>query len=320
VRAISYRRFGGPEVLEFGDLPEPEIGAQEILVRLHAASVIPADWKLRQGHLKDLFSVRFPKIPGRDGAGIVVAIGSGVDRFRVGDRVAVVAQHGEQGTYAELIVRKPEAVTALPEGLGFAQGAAVMHAGICAWTALVRTAQLSPGMRVLVHGGAGAIGGLAVQLARHLGAEVTATCRAVNVDYVRGLGAHCAIAYDREDFTALPHRQDVVLDLVGGAVHERSYAVLRPGGHLVNLIAAPIVDRAQQYGVRRTEVRIDDAPEVLDAVMALTRSKAWVPQIARIMPLADAGAAQNLLQSGAISRGRIILRIGDGVVDGPIRS
>ena len=312
MKAIQYEAFGGPECLKFVDVPDPVPGRGEIRVDLRAASVIPADWKLRAGHLTDLFTVTFPKIPGRDGAGIVGAIGPGVDWARVGDAVCVVARHEEQGTYAEAILRHRDSVVAKPANLSFAAAAALMHAGICAWIALVETLQVAPGTKLLVHGGAGAIGGMAIQLARHRGAIVTTTCRAANLDYVRGLGAQHAIAYDREDFAAIVAEQDAVLDLIGGDMHRRSYQVLRRGGHLAYLIAAPIEDRAAAHGVRLSRVSIHDGIAVLRAVTEAAAAGILTPQIHATMPLAAAAEAHRLLEAGKVSRGRIVLLTGAG--------
>lgn len=309
MRAIQYDRFGGPEVLYLADVPPATPGPGEVQVALHAASVIPGDCKLRSGLLRDHFDVTFPKIPGRDGAGVVTALGEGVADFAIGDRVCVVAPHTEPGTYAEIIVRPADNVVPLPPGLDFAAGAALMHAGVCAWLCLVQTAAVAAGMRVLVHGGAGAIGGLAVQLARHLGAHVSATCRSSNVAYVQELGAHRVIAYDREDFAKHLAGMDVVLDLVGGATHARSYEVIRPGGHMVCLITTSFENRSAELGVRVSLARIEDSAEALHAVTSLAASGALRPQICDQLPLAEAARAHLRLERHGVSRGRLILAI-----------
>ena len=171
MRAIQYERFGGPEVLRLVDLPAPAPGPGEVAIEVRAASVIPGDWKLRAGHLQHLFPITFPKIPGRDGAGIIVEVGSGVDGWSVGEAVGFVTQHTESGSYAERVVRNPASVVRKPAALSFAEGAALMHAGVCAWIGLIETAGVEAGSRVLVHAGAGAIGGAAVHgwIARHSG-------------------------------------------------------------------------------------------------------------------------------------------------------
>lgn len=308
MKAIQYVQYGGPDVLRLVDVPDPEPGPGQVRVDLRAASVIPADWKLRAGHLKQYFPISFPKIPGRDGAGVVGKLGPGVDYVTVGTPVCVVAQHLEPGTYAQAIVRSRESIAPLPRNLDFDQGAALMHAGVCAWICLVETAQLQRGMRILVHGGAGAIGGLAVQLANHLGAHVAATCRADNVAYVKDMGAAEVIAYDRDDFGTL-RGFDVVLDLIGGDVHRRSYPVLKPNGHLVCLIAAPFENRAAEFGVRVTTPRIHDQRHVLDAVVDLAGRGVLRPQICARMDFAQAAEAHRRLEGNMVTRGRIVLQI-----------
>jgi NADPH:quinone reductase-like Zn-dependent oxidoreductase len=309
MQAIRYAQYGGPDVLRLEDVPAPEPGPGAVRVDLRAASVIPGDWKVRAGHLKQFFPISFPKIPGRAGAGVVGRLGAGVDYVALGTPVCVVAQHVGTGTYAQAIVCDSESIVPLPANLSFEEGAAVMHAGVCAWICLVETAQLRAGMHVLVHGGAGAIGGLAVQLARHLGAQVVATCRSVNADYVSGLGAHEVIAYDREDFARRANRFDVVLDLIGGDVHARSYPVLRKNGHMVCLIAAPFVNRAEEFGVRVTTPPIHDRRHTLDAVAALAVQGVLRPQICDRIALADAAEAHRRMEANLVTRGRIVLQI-----------
>lgn len=304
---IQYERFGGPDVLELCEVPKPSPGPGQALVAVKAASVIPADWKLRAGHLKHLFKVSFPKIPGRDGAGIVEATGEGVESVAIGDEVAFVTQHTENGSHAQYAVPDAASVVPKPANLSFVEAAALMHAGVCAWIALTETAGLRAGQRVLIHGGAGAIGGMAVQLARHLGAFVAATCSARNTEFVRGLGADLAIAYDQADFTEALEPMDIVLDLIGGTVHRRSYPVLKRGGTLVYLIAEPIEDRSTAFGVRTVRAPIDDDRSALEAVVRLAGKGAWRPLVSRVLPLAEASEAQRLLETGQNSRGRIVL-------------
>ncbi|HUT50533.1 MAG TPA: NADP-dependent oxidoreductase [Alphaproteobacteria bacterium] len=311
--AICYERFGGPEVLELREAAKPSPLPGQVLVAVKAASVIPADWKLRAGHLQHLFVVTFPKIPGRDGAGVVEAVGDGVEGVAVGDEVAFVTQHTEQGSHAQYAVANAASVVAKPAGLSFIEAAALMHAGVCAWIALEETAGLTAGQgtgnRVLIHGGAGAIGGMAVQLAHHRGAFVAATCSARNADFVRALGADEAIAYDEVDFAAALEPVDIVLDLIGGAVHRRSYPVLKRGGTLVYLIAEPIEDRSAEFGVRTVLAPIHDDRAALEAVVRLAGEGAWRPLVSAVMPLAEGAEAQRLLESGANSRGRIVLTV-----------
>ncbi|MFV0491524.1 MAG: NADP-dependent oxidoreductase [Pseudorhodobacter sp.] len=308
MRACLYRRHGGPDVLEMADLPDPHPGPGQVLVALEAASVAPLDWKLRAGLLAQYFTPDFPKIPGRDGTGQVMAIGAGVGNVLPGQRVAVMAPPAPAaGCYATMIAAEAALTTALPDQLDMAEGAALVNSGLSALIAC-RTAGVTPGQRVLIHAGAGAVGGLLVQLCAHLGAEVSTTCHSRNLGYVRNLGATHAIAYDGGDLTTLPP-QDVVFDLVGGGVHEASYPVLKRGGHLVWLAAAPIVERGAEFGVMVTRAMIADDAAIVAEVLDLAARKVLKAQIADRLPLDQAAEAQWRLEAGQVSRGRLILQI-----------
>ena len=307
MKAAMYDRYGGADVLSIAELPTPMPKDDEVLIRVEAASVIPGDWKLRSGHLQEMFPVSFPKIPGRDGAGVIVEKGTAVDFAEIGDAVCFVTEHTEAGSNCEFVVRGADRIVQKPDGLSFIEAAALMHAGVCAWICLVETAKVASGMRVLVHGGAGAIGGMAVQMARHFGAEVWSTCHSRNLDYVSSLGASQAIAYDREDFGADVRDIDIVVDLIGGEVHRRSYPVLRRGGTMVWLIAAPFEDQSADYGVRTVQAEIHDDRRVLESVVALAAEGAIKPQVSRCLSLADVAEAHRALEAGENSRGRIVL-------------
>ena len=227
-----------------------------------------------------------------------------VDARHTADQRQRQVQHDQQR-----IARPAAEVVRIPEGLDFTDAAALMHAGVCAWIALVETAQIGPGMHVLIHGGAGAIGGMAVQIASHFGARVSATCRAANSDYALGLGAQAVIAYDQVDFAEVVSDVDVVLDLVGGDVHDRSCRALRPGGILVFLIAEPFEDRSAEYGIDLRQAVIDDDRSVLEKVVELAVDGAITSQVSRVMALSEATHAHRLVESGRNTCGRIVLRI-----------
>ncbi len=307
MKAIRFDRFGGPEELKPVDLPDPEPGPDELLIEVHAVSVVPGDWKLRRGHLTGIFPVRPPKVPGRDGAGIVRAMGAGVTGFAVGDRVCFTCQHVDQGSYAQLAARPAADVVPAPEGLGFVECAAIMHAGVCAWIAAVETAGVKAGDKVLVHAAAGAIGGMAVQLCKHLGAEVAGTCSERNRDHVAALGCDRIVPYDKVDFETAVSDHDVVIDLVGGTVHNRSYGVLRPGGILVWLIAEPFEDLSAGLDIEVRQAMILDNPAILNAVVDLANSGHLRPLVSRVLPLDRAAEAHRILEAGENTRGRLVL-------------
>ena len=311
MKAIRYLQYGSPNVLELLTLDDPVAGPNEVRVRLNAAGVSPIDAKLRSGALQAHFSLTFPKIPGRDGVGVIDQIGEGVAGFSIGDEVCVAADPTRSGTYAGAIVCAASRVVRKPPNLSTSQAAALLQPGVSAWISMCRTAMLSEGMSVLIHGGAGAVGGQMIQLARHLGLDVTTTCRAENIDYVLGLGAHRAVAYDRDDFGALRH-MDAVFDLIGGETHARSYQVLKAGGQLVYLTAAPFENRAEEYGVTVTRAMISDAPEALHAVAQLAAEGVLIPSVMSTLPLAAAADAHRQFEAGQVSRGRIVLKMEEG--------
>ncbi len=307
MKAIRFDRFGGPEELKLVEMPDPEPGPGDVLIEVHAVSVVPGDWKLRKGLLTGMFPVRPPKVPGRDGAGIVRAVGADVSGFAPGDRVCFTCQHVDQGSYARLAARPADDVVPMPEGFGFIEAAAVMHAGVCAWIAAVETAGVRAGDRVLVHAAAGAIGGMAVQLCKHLGAEVAGTCSARNRDHVAALGCDRIVPYDEVAFESEVSGLDVVIDLVGGAVHNRSYGVLRPGGMLVWLIAEPFEDRSAGLDIEVRQAMILDNREILSAVVGLAEAGHLRPLVSRVLPLDRAAEAHRILEAGENTRGRLVL-------------
>ncbi len=295
-------------MLELVDVPDPAPADDEVLIRIHAAGVAPGDGKVRAGTLQHMFPVTLPKIPGRDGAGVVVAKGRRATYLEIGDPVCFTTPHVGQGSAAELIARGKGDVARKPKSLSFVEAAALVHSGMCAWIGLVETADIKSGMKVLIHGGAGAIGSMAVQIARHRGAEVAATCRSTDAPRVAALGAQQVIAFDREDFAASLAGFDVVFDLVGGEVHDKSYSVLKRGGMLVWLYARPIEDRAPP-GIVSRRAAIHDRIETLEAVLALAAERRLRAQPGRVFPLAQCAEAHRLVAAGGHGGGRVVLKI-----------
>src|ERR1700745_1948514 len=240
MKAMLFEKHGGPEVLHLTEVPDPTAGPGEVVVDIHAASVNAADYKVRLGGGSYSSSgVKLPHILGRDFSGVVSAVGSSVGDLRVGDPVFGVCDQGIEGAYAEKIAIKAAIIAKKPARLDHAEAAAMALTSITALWALEDTAKLKRGETILIHGGAGGVAGFAIQLAKYLGATVITTASARNHDYVRRLGADRVIDYQREDFSAAVSDCDVVFDTVGGDVQIRSYSVLKPGGRLVWIAAAP---------------------------------------------------------------------------------
>jgi len=306
MKASFFMQHGGPEVLQYGDVPDPVAGQGELLVDIHAASVNAADWKMRAGSYAPVS--HFPYVPGRDFSGVVAALGEGAGDFKVGDPVFGVCDVGQEGAYAEKIAIRQEIVARKPEGLSHVQCAAIGLVGLTALISIEETLKLKAGETILIQGGAGGVAGFAIALAKHLGARVITTASMVNHSYVRSLGADQVIDYRTQDFTRLVSGCDAVFDTVGGDVTARSFAVLRPGGRLASVAAggaAPASPRADVASLRPQVGR--DRPH-LDRVGALV-AKGIVPLPAIVeYPLAEAAAAHRVSEARHL-RGKLVLRV-----------
>ena len=237
MKAVLLDKHGGPEMLRYGDAPDPVAGVGEVVVDIHAASVNAADYKVRLGNGRYRLT-QFPHILGRDFSGIGSTVGAGGD-LKVGDAVFGVTDQGIEGAYAEKIAIKAAIVAKKPDGLSHDEAAALALTSLTALIAIEDTAHLKAGQTILVQGGAGGVAGFGIQLAKHLGAKVITTASKGNHAYVRGLGADEVIDYNAEDFTQVGPICDVVFDTVGGDVQVASYTVLKPGGKLVWIAPAP---------------------------------------------------------------------------------
>ena len=306
MKAAFFRRHGGPEVLEYGELPDPAPAAGEVLVDIHAASINAADWKMRSGQYPA--KVPLPHIPGRDFSGVVAALGEGARDFRIGDAVFGVCEVPRESAYAERIAVRQDILALKPERLTHVQCAAVALAGLTALISIEDTIKLKSGETILIQGGAGGVAGFAIPVAKHLGARVITTASAANHDYVRSLGADQIIDYRTQDFTKLVSGCDAVFDTVGGDITTRSFAVLRPGGRLASVAAgasAPISPRPDVTSLRPKVTR--DRPH-LERVAALV-AQGVVPFPAIVeYPLADVAAAHRVSEARHL-RGKLVLRV-----------
>ena len=303
MKAVQIHAYGGPEVLQYEDVPQPKPKANDILVRVHAAGVNPIDWKLREGFL----SAPLPMIMGIDFSGVVESVGSGVIKHRPGD--AVFGQvTDESGGYAEYAVAMESAVAGKPEGLDHIRAAALPVAGLVPWQALFDTANLTAGQTVLIHGAAGGVGGFAVQFAKWKGARVIGTASGAHVDQVRQLGADEVIDYRKTKFEVVARDVDVVLDTIGGETQERSWQVLKRGGVLASLVQPPSAEKAAARGARGFFVRQKPSGEQLAAIAELVVKGIVKVTVETVLPLREARKAQELSQTGH-SGGKIVLEV-----------
>jgi len=249
MRAFFIRRYGGPEVLEEGDLPSPTLGLRDVRIAVHAASVNPVDWKIREGKVRVLLPYRFPLILGNDCAGEVLEVGAEVKAFKPGDAVWTRLDKQRIGAFAEEVVTPEDAVAPKPSRLSYAEAASLPLVGLTAWQALVEVGHLSAGQTVLVHAGAGGVGAVAVQLGRHLGVRVVSTASTKNQELVKGFGADEVVDYRTQRFEDVVRDADVVFDTVGGDTQLRSFRSARKGGIVVSITDSPDVALARSWGV-----------------------------------------------------------------------
>ena len=231
-----------------GEMPDPEVRENDVLVQVHAAGVNPVDLKIASGEFKLILPFRLPLILGNDVAGVVVRVGPRVRRFKAGDQVYAQPPQDRIGSFAELIAINEDAVAIMPKNLTMEEAASIPLVGLTAWQALIERANLKKGQKVLIHAGSGGVGTFAIQLAKHVGATVATTTSAANVDLVKSLGADVVIDYKKEDFSHVLRDYDVVLNSLDKVTLEKSLRVLKPGGQLISISGPPDAAFARSIG------------------------------------------------------------------------
>jgi NADPH:quinone reductase-like Zn-dependent oxidoreductase len=304
MKAVRVHSYGASDVLTFEDAPRPVPAAGEVLVRVVAAGVNPIDWKIRSGLLKEYRPLPIPFIPGHDVSGIVEAVGSNVTAFSEGDAVYGVVNGG----YAQFAIGKESELALKPRTIDHLHSAAIPLAALAAWQALFDTANLSSGQRVLIHGAAGGVGSLAVQLAKWKGAYVGGTASGRNQSFLRVLGVDVPINYEKTKFEHVMSGIDAVIDTVGGEMQARSWKVIRRGGILVSTAASPSAEDAIKYPVRSAMVLARPNTAQLTKIADLFDRGSIRPIVETILPLSDAKSAHDLSETGHV-RGKIVLTV-----------
>jgi NADPH:quinone reductase-like Zn-dependent oxidoreductase len=305
MKAAYIEQFGKPEILKYGDFPDPVAGSGQVVVDAVAASVNGADWKVCAGEYAQM---KFPVVLGRDFSGVVSAVGAGVADLKAGDEVFGVLEAGRDGTYCEKIAIGAAIVARKPPTLSHVDAAALALIGLTAICSIEDCLKLRKGETILIQGGAGGVASFAIQLARHIGARVITTASAANLDFVRGLGADQVIDYNATDFTRAVSNVDAVFDTVGGDVAMRSFAVLKPGGR-----AAFIASGAQAPKPNRTDVTSlrpavgRDRPH-LERIVELHKAGAIKPPPVTLFKLADAAKAV-AISAARHFKGKLILQV-----------
>ena len=310
MRAISQDTYGTPEVLHETRLPKPAPGLSEILVAVHAAGVNPTDWKNRA---RVATVARLPLVLGWDVSGVVEAVGVGVTLFKPSDEVfGMLPYPGGVGSHAEYVTGPARAFAPKPAGIDHVQAGALPLAALTAYQALVDTAKVQAGQRVLIHAAAGGVGHLAVQIAKSRGAYVIGTASAAKHDFVRSLGADEVIDYRTVDIAEAVSAVDVVLDPVSvdSAGRARSLAVLRPGGTLVSILPVPVdageLAAIAERGIRYEALLVEADHAGMRAIADLVETGALRAHIEAIFPLAEAAKAHALGETGRTT-GKIVL-------------
>src|SRR5215207_316902 len=297
MKAFIVDRYGSKDGVRAGEMPDPQLREDDVLVQIHAAGVNLLDSKIRDGEFKRILPYRLPLILGNDVAGVVVRVGSRVRRFKRGDEVYARPDQDRIGAFAEFISIKEDAVAIKPKELTMEEAASIPLVGLTAWQALIERANLKKGQKVFIQAGSGGVGTFAIQLAKHVGAIVATTTSTANSDLVKRLGADIVIDYKQDDFETILHEYDVVLNSQGGATLEKSLRVLKPGGTLISISGPPDPDFAKEIGspwivgllMRLLSYRIRKKAQRQHVRYAFLFMRASGDQLGEIGKLIDAG-------------------------------
>jgi NADPH:quinone reductase-like Zn-dependent oxidoreductase len=328
MRAFVVKKYKGP--LQESNVPEPAVGEQDVLVQVQAAGLNMLDEKIRAGEFKQILPYRLPLIAGNDVAGTVIRVGSKVRAFKPGDEVYARPGQDRIGTFAERIAIAEADLALKPASISMAEAGSLPLVALTAWQALVERGNVGPGQKVLIHAGAGGVGSIAIQLAKHLGATVATTASASNLDFVRELGADTVIDYRSQDFEQLLSGYDLVLDSLGGENLEKSLRVLRPGGKAIGIggppdppfareaglnpvlrlaisgLSAGIRRQARKIGVSYEFLFMRASGDQLRQITALIDDGALRPVVGRVFPFSRTIEALEGLEKGGI-RGKAVI-------------
>lgn len=332
MKAFTIDRYGKKETGRIGEMPQPELVDDDVLIQIHAAGVNLLDSKIRSGDFKLILPYRLPLILGNDVAGTVVRVGPGVSRFKPGDDVYARPDQDRIGSFAELIAVREASIARKPANLSMDEAASIPLVALTAWQALVETAKLRKGQKVLIHAGSGGVGTIAIQLAKYLGAFVATTTSTSNVGWVKALGADVVIDYKKQDFASELRDCDVVLNSLGGDVLEKSLQILKPGGHLISISGPPtptfaveqrlswpltqalrllsrgIRKKSKRHGVSYTFLFMRADGEQLGQITSLIESGAIKPVVDRVFPFQATAEALSYVESGR-AKGKVVVKI-----------
>jgi NADPH:quinone reductase-like Zn-dependent oxidoreductase len=332
MKAFIVDRYGSKDGVRAGDMPEPELWEDDVLVQIHAAGVNLLDAKIRDGEFKRFLPYRFPLILGNEVAGVVVRVGSHVHRFKPGDEVYARPDDDRIGAFAECIAIQEDAVAKKPKTLSMEEAASIPLVGLTAWQVLVERANLKTGQKVLIHAGSGGVGTVAIQLAKHLGATVATTTSTANLAWVKRLGADIVIDYRKDDFEHILQDYDVVLNSLGAEALEKSLHVLKPGGKLISISGPPdpefakdrglswivrlamrllssrIRKKAKRHHVSYSFLFMRASGEQLREIGSLIESGIIRPVVDRVFPFAETKEALAYVETGR-AKGKVVVKV-----------
>ena len=332
MKAFILDRYGSRTALRPGDMPDPELREDDVLVQVHAAGLNPLDSKLRKGEFKLILPYRPPVILGHEVAGVVVRVGARVRRFKPGDEVYARPDDGRIGAFAELISIREDSVAHKPTNLSMEEAASIPLVGLTAWQALVEKAKLKTGQKVLIHAGSGGVGTFAIQLAKHLGATVATTTSTANIALVKELGADVVVDYKKEDFERVLKDYDVVLNSLGPDTLVKSLSVLKPGGQLISISGPPdpafakerglswilrqvmgllshrIRRKAERHRVSYSFLFMRASGDQLREITPLIEARTIRPTVDRVFPLESINEAMAYVDKGR-ARGKVVVSV-----------
>ncbi|WP_133137669.1 NADP-dependent oxidoreductase [Legionella rowbothamii] len=332
MKAFILDKYNTKVPLRFGEMPEPEMRDDEVLVKVHAAGINLLDTKIKNGDFKFILPYRLPLILGHDVAGVVVRVGARVRRFKSGDEVYSRPDDLRIGTFAELIAIKEDSLALKPEALTMEEAASIPLVGLTAWQALIEKANIKKGQKIFIQAGSGGVGTFAIQLAKHVGAFVATTTSTANIDWVKSLGAELVIDYTKDDFENILEGYDVVLNSQDSKTLTKSLSILKPGGKLISISGPPdpafgeeiraswfkkLIMRLLSYGIRKKAKHrsisfsflfMKANGNQLREITTLIDSGAIHPVIDRVFPFAATQEAMAYVETGR-AKGKVVVRV-----------
>lgn len=309
MKAVVLKEYGNVNNLNYEEVKKPLPKDDEILIKVRVSAVNPVDWKIRDGFGETL-GLNLPIILGCEIAGVVEATGADVQKFKTGDEVFGYISLTRNGGYAEFAIAKESEIVQKPQDIDFENAAAIGIAALTAWQAIFDTANLTSGQKILIHGGAGGVGSMAVQLAKAKDTYVLTTASSKNEEFVKDLGTDEYIDYTKQKFEDVARNVDVVLDTIGGDTQERSFQILKKGGFLVSTVAPPSKELAEKFGIKAEMLGVRPNIEQLVAITKLVEEGKIKTHIETVLPLSEVKKAHELSQSGH-TRGKIVMKVSD---------